>query len=297
MPKKRSSYLARNVACLFAILCCAAALFLRFGTKEGLFSDPLSPGETEIHQIDIGQGDATLIRTAESTVLIDAGDNGYGDTVVRYLLSQHIKSLDLVIATHPHADHIGGMRDVLEKFEVKQILMPELPANLIPTSTTYEKLIAMIAEKGMFLEKAEPGKTVALPDCSIEILAPVGKYQDLNNYSIAGRLVSGEFRYFFGGDMEKEAEEDLLALNPDLKADVQKISHHGSDTSNTAAMLDAVGAKVALISVGKGNSYGHPHEDVLERLEERGIKYYRTDQAGNIVVNWKNGEITVETSR
>ncbi len=306
MGNRKSAHLVRNLICLLIVLCCAMGIFLKFTGDSAsffdrlfhpAFSDAPKAGEVEIHQIDVGQGDATLIRTAESAVLIDAGDIGCGDTVVRYLMSRHLKSLDLVIATHPHADHIGGMREVLEQFEVKRIMMPQLSGNLIPTSATYEKLISTIAEKGMFLEKAEPNTVISLPDCEIEILAPVESYQDLNNCSIAGRLISGEFRYFFGGDMEKEAEHDLLQQNPDLKADVQKLSHHGSDTSNTAAFLDAVGAKIALISVGKGNSYGHPHKEVLDRLEKRGIQYYRTDQSGNIVVKWENGEIAVKTSR
>ncbi len=311
MPKgkKKRGFLWRLTCILVALILVLAGTYLacdQFDVSIPVMSDwfsgtategTLAKDEVRVHQINVGQGDSTLIQTAETTILIDAGDVGYGDTVVQYLQKQQITTIDLLIITHPHADHIGGMTTVVEQLEIGRVLLPNLPSSLTPTTATYEKLLSAISTKGLMLEKAVAGSTITLADCSLEIFAPVGSYDDLNSYSIAGRFSANGFTFFFGGDIEADAEEDILANYSDLTADVMKVSHHGSNTSNTEEFLEAVSPKYALISVGQDNSYGHPHEEVLERLEALGIRVYRTDTDGNIMVDYLDGDITILTNQ
>jgi len=235
----------------------------------------------EVHFIDVGQGDAMLIKKGNQAMIIDAGKNVSGDLVVKYLKKQKVKNLEYVIGTHPHEDHIGGLDLVIDNFEIGKVIMP----NAIATTKTFEDVLDSISKKGLKITKAKAGDVYDLNGAKFTILAPnQDEYPNLNNYSIVVKLSYGANSFLFTGDAEKESEEEILAKDKrSLKADVLKVGHHGSVTSTLQEFLDAVNPNVAVISLGVDNPYGHPHKEVSERLESKNIKIYRTDLHGNIV--------------
>ncbi|WP_308752839.1 ComEC/Rec2 family competence protein [uncultured Anaerotruncus sp.] len=275
---------------------------------DGLYeSAGLSPaavtraeGELAVHYVDVGQADCELIQTPEQTVLIDAGDVGGGDAVAAYLKAQDVERIDLLIATHPHADHIGGMADVVNQFEIGKVLFAETPKSLTPTSKTYERLLDAIADKELKVAKAQPGIKYDLGGGAIlTVLGPMDEYRDdLNENSVVCRLDFGETAFLFTGDASRQSENDLVkAYGDGLSADVLKLGHHGSDTSSQEKWLNAVDPEIAVCCVGWDNSYGHPSPKVLERLEKRGVTLYRTDRSGTVVVTSDGEQLSVQTEK
>lgn len=235
----------------------------------------------EVHFIDVGQGDATLIRQGEHAMLIDAGDNSKGTAVQSYLQSQKIEKLDYVIGTHPDSDHIGGMDVILYKFDWDMVMMPELEKD----TRTYEDVVKVIQDKNKKITVPVPGETYSLGEAEFTIVCPQkAEYgANSNNYSIGLRLTFGENSFLFTGDAEEASEEDMLESGMELSADVFKAAHHGSDTANTEEFLKAVQPKTVVISCGEGNSYGHPRAAVMNELRQMRIEVYRTDEQGTIV--------------
>ncbi len=236
--------------------------------------------DLKVHFIDVGQGDSTLIEKNGHFMLIDAGERDQSETVVSYLEKQGVKTLDYVIGTHPHSDHIGGLEAVIRKFGVQKVFLPEKEH----TTKVYERLLDAIADKDLKITVPKPGDTYSLGDASFQIIAPMRDYGDnLNNWSIGLRLVYGENSFVLCGDAEKAAEEDMEASGFPLKADVLKLSHHGSSTSSFPDFMNMADPEYAVISCGKNNDYGHPHKEILDMLKKRNIKVLRTDQLGTIV--------------
>ena len=271
---------------------------------------PVSDSETaadtacQVHVIDVGQGDSILITTDEKAVLIDAGETQYGEQVVDYIKGLGISQLDLVIATHPHSDHIGGLGAVLAQVRTKELMMPELPENLIPTTSVYERMLDRMENHGIDGVIAEPGLTYDLGSgTTLTVLGPVaeaaaeGLYDNLNDYSVVCRVDCGERSFLFTGDMEVVAEDDLLQAGANLDADVMKMGHHGSSTSSGGLFLDAVSPSAAAISCGKDNDHGHPHREIRAELKDRQIPGYRTDLEGSILFSCDGKTITVETEK
>lgn len=245
--------------------------------------------DLKVHFIDVGQGDSTLIEKDGHFMLIDAGERDQGEIVASYLEKQGVKTLDYVIGTHPHSDHIGGLETVIRKFGVQKVLLPEKEH----TTKVYERLLDAIADKGLKVTIPKPGDGYSLGEASFQIIAPVRDYGDnLNNWSIGLRLVYGKNSFVLCGDAEKEAEEDMAAGGLPLKADVLKLSHHGSSTSSAPGFMDKVDPEYAVISCGKNNDYGHPHREILEMLKKRNIKALRTDQLGTIVAVSDGSKVT-----
>lgn len=245
-----------------------------------------------IYFFDIGQGDCTILTQGEHSMIIDAGDNNKGTAVQAYLEYLGIESLDYAILTHPDADHIGGMDVVLYKFDCDTILMPDKEVN----TRTYDDVIQSMKSKNETAIHPEVGETYEFGDAEFTILAPLKKYSDNNNNSIVLRLTHGENTFLFTGDAEEPAEEDMLEANTDLKADVLKAGHHGSNTATSDAFLEAVSPDYAVISCGEGNKYGHPHAEVLNKFRTEGITIYRTDEQGTIVATSDGEAITWNTS-
>ncbi len=278
-------------------------ILLLFLTLSLLFSSCTSPAETppveeekstlQITYLDVGQGDCTffLLPNGE-TMLIDAGNQGDEQTIIQYIQKQDVTALDYVIATHPHADHIGGMAEVIRTFDVKNVYMPKRAH----TSETFENLLDTIAEKDLTIQTAKAGKVLFDEDeLKAEFLAPVGdNYSNLNNYSAVLRLTYNEKHFLFMGDAEQEVENELLESGQDLSADVLKVGHHGSDTSSSKGFLEAVRPSFAVISVGVENSYGHPDPVTLTTLQELQADIWRTDEKGTVIVICDGENITVQ---
>lgn len=242
-------------------------------------------GEISVHFIDVGQGDCALIVAGDKRVLIDSGEAIYASRVINYISRLGFRRIDYVIATHPHEDHIGGMADILEEFAVDNIIMPEIPNELLPMSKEFEKLLDVIEKKGILAEYSRIGRKFVLGNgAELEILAPVhNDYASLNNFSIVCRLVHGNRSFLFTGDIERAAESDIVNSGEYIRSDVIKIPHHGGTSSSTPVFVEAVSPEYAVISVGKGNSYGHPKTEVLERLWNIGCEVITTMNSGNIV--------------
>lgn len=244
-------------------------------------SSPTPSGQLAVHFIDVGQGDAILIQTPQQNILIDAGDRG--NTIVNYLKTQGVTSLDLVIGTHPHADHIGGIINVLQSFPVKEVIDP----GVVHTSKTFEDYLTLIDEKNINFTEGRTGITRDLGSgAKMEILHPSSPSSShLNDASIVAKVTFGQVSFMLTGDAEQASEgQILLQSQVQPTSTILKVGHHGSRTSTTTAFLKAVNPKVAVIMVGKGNTYGHPHEETLQKLADAGVDIYRTDIHGTIVI-------------
>lgn len=262
--KKYSSHIVLSV--LFLLCICVGQL----QAASGL----------EVHFLNVGQGDATLIRCGDHAMLIDAGGEDDTEPVLNYILNkQGLTELDYVIGTHPHEDHIGSLDEVIKAVEVGEVMLPEVTTN----TNTFLEVLTAIEENGLEITVPEPGETYELGDASFTVIAPNESYGDeLNNWSIGIKITYGDTSFVFTGDAETDAEKDIIASGANLRADVWKAAHHGSDTSNSEAILEAVQPDYAVISCGQNNSYGHPNAEVLERFEKRNIQVFRTDQQGTI---------------
>ncbi|MDL2300914.1 MBL fold metallo-hydrolase [Lachnospiraceae bacterium OttesenSCG-928-D06] len=234
----------------------------------------------EIHFIDVGQGDATLIKCGDAAMLIDAAENSKGTLIQNYLQKQGIKKLDYLILTHPDADHIGGAAVVITKFEIDTVFM----SNFEKDNKTYRNLLQTLSEKRLSWSMPEIGSSYTLGESTFTIVGPVKNYENPNDASIALRLEFGNTSFLFSGDAEEGAEADILATGLELQADVYKVGHHGSKSSSSLEFLDAINPTYAVISCEEGNSYGHPHAQTMNSLRERGISVYRTDEQGSLIV-------------
>lgn len=245
-----------------------------------------------VHFIDVGQGDSILIQQKDHSMLIDAGENDQGETVVSYLEEQGISRLDYVVGTHPHSDHIGGLDDVIQAFEVGRVFLPPIEH----TTATFEDVLDAVEEQGLSLTMPQTGDVWELGDASFTILAPNKDYgDDLNNWSIGIRVEYGQNHVVLCGDAEAQAEEDICENGLELQADILKAGHHGSSTSSSDLFLDRVSPAWAVIQCGQGNSYGHPHAETLKKFQQRGIGVFRTDLDGTIVASSDGTAITWHT--
>ncbi|WP_251861230.1 ComEC/Rec2 family competence protein [Clostridium sp. Marseille-Q2269] len=238
--------------------------------------------ELKVHYINVGQGDSILIQTKNENILIDAGTRKDSHSVIDYLKKQNIKKLDYVIATHPHEDHIGGMPKVIDEFEIKNFYAPKKTTN----TKIFKDMILGLKKKNLKINVAKAGVSLNLSNNVIlNFLAPVkNNYNNLNDYSAVVKIIDGNTKFLFTGDAEKNSEKDMLNSNADLSSDVLKIGHHGSHSSSSKEFLDKVDPKIAIISCGKNNDYGHPHKETMKELQKRNIKIYRTDIDDNIVL-------------
>lgn len=243
---------------------------------------PSSTSDTVVYAIDVGQADSLLIVSGSSAMLIDGGNNSDGDDVVKFVKDHGVKELDVVIATHPHEDHIGGLDDVIHSFPVKKVIESKETS----TSTTYKDFSNAIKSKNVPVEYPNNQK-FSIGSSQVEILGPIKDYEDVNDDSVVARVSVGNVSFLFTGDMEGVAEQDLLnKLGPTT---VLKVGHHGSTTSTSQEMLDKVKPQIAVISVGTNNKYHHPAPTTVNRLKEFGAQVYETDINGMVYI-WTNGK-------
>ncbi|WP_312193018.1 ComEC/Rec2 family competence protein [Exiguobacterium sp.] len=260
------------------ILLALCLIVIFYTTRD---EEPPAPtaGQMEIYGFDVGQGDSTFIRTKEEAILIDGGNNGKGEEVVRYLQKLGVKRLTAVIATHPDADHIGGLDTVLDAFPVDSVYAPRVTH----TTETYRDFLLAVKREGVTIKSVKAGLKIPSEAARFTFLAPLTDgTQDLNSWSAVLRVEHGQDRFLFMGDAPIRTERQLLESNADVRADVLKLGHHGADTSSSLPFLQAVSPKRALISAGKDNAYRHPRPSVLQELKAERITIDRTDQSGTI---------------
>ena len=253
--------------------------------------------ELEVHVIDVGNADSILVRNQGVNLLIDAGERNDGERVVAYLEDHGVEKLDYVIATHADADHIGGMKTVIENMEIGAFIMAFMPEGYTPTTSTYAGMLEALADKGMKITPAKVGAHYSLGDARVDILGPAADFEENNNQSVVCKVTFGSRKFLFMGDAEKEAEAALLAAGADLSADVLKAGHHGSSTSTSAELLEAVKPSYAILTCGLDNSYGHPHPEVVERLKEAGVTIYRSDANGTVVITTDGETLHFQTEK
>lgn len=245
-----------------------------------------SSGDAYVHFIDVGQGSSALIQVGNKGILIDGGERDYGDYVSDYINSCGVDTLCLVVASHPHSDHIGGLLDVIDDFQIDKVLMPELTDINTPSTKVYEDLLDSIIERDLTVSVAQVGDKYSFEGVDLEIFGPTEQFEDLNDMSIICKANVNGTEFMFLGDAEKpalSASYSELNYKADFSSDVIAMGHHGSSTSVYNSFLNAVDADVAVISCGRDNSYGHPHEEALDYIKENGMTLYRTDYEGDIV--------------
>lgn len=232
-----------------------------------------------IHYIDVGQGDATLIKCKDEVMVIDGGDSSTSSKFISYLKKQGVDKIDYMVATHPHADHISGLVGALNTFEVTNILRGSDKSN----SKVFKSMENLIKEKNVKDIVPSIGDSFYLGDAKCTVVGPTAYNFDTNNNSISIRIEHGMNSFLFTGDAEKISESAMMYTGEELRSEVFQAGHHGSRTSNSVEFLKEVNPKYVVISCGDNNKYGHPNYETMETLKKMNVKLYRTDEQGNIV--------------
>lgn len=243
---------------------------------DGVISQIPQDGNLRVYCLDVGQGDSILVVNNDKTMLIDASTNKMGSKVVKYLQDLGISRIDYLVGTHPHEDHIGGLDNVIKNFEIGKFYMPKKLAN----TKTFEDVLNAASSKNLKISAPNIGDKFSVGNANCEVMAIDNNAEDLNDCSIVIQMECNGIKYLFTGDAGT-AVENSRSWN---QIDILKVGHHGSRTSSTKKFLEQIKPKVALISVGTGNDYGHPTEEALKRLTNIGAKIYRTDESETIMV-------------
>lgn len=247
----------------------------------------------KVHYLDVGQGDSIFIELPNNeTMLIDAAESYQSENIINYLKNLNYQKIDYVIGTHPHTDHIGGLRDIINTFEIGKIYMPKV----VSTTKTYESLLMAIKDKNLKINTAKAGTSIIDTDAlKINILAPNNStYTELNNYSVVTKITYGTTKLLFMGDAEKLSENEI---KENVTADVIKIGHHGSNTSSSIDFIKKVNAKYGIISVGINNKYNLPKEETITNWENSGTKIYLTSINGTITAISDGTNIKIESEK
>lgn len=247
----------------------------------------------KVHYLDVGQGDSIFIELPNNeTMLIDAAESYQSENIINYLKNLNYQKIDYVIGTHPHTDHIGGLKDIINTFEIGKIYMPKV----VSTTKTYESLLMTIKDKNLKINTAKAGTSIIdIDTLKINILAPNNStYTELNNYSVVTKITYGSTKFLFMGDAEKLSENEI---KENVTADVIKIGHHGSNTSSSIDFIKKVNAKYGIISVGLNNKYNLPKEETITNWENSGTKIYLTSTNGNITAISDGTNIKIESEK
>jgi len=247
-----------------------------------------------VYFVDVGQGDGIVIRNKEQYIVIDGGEWNNSGAVTGLLNELGTTEIELYVATHPHSDHIGAAPDIFEDFSVKSVMTTSFSEFNIPTTKTYEMFLTAVEKEECEVIFAGAGDSFTVGEMTLDVFAPVQETADYNNMSIVFKLTYGQTSFLFTGDAEKDSEALMLESGADLKADVLKLGHHGSSDSTSESFFETVSPRVAVISCGKNNDYGHPHREILRLLEESGITFYRTDEDGTVVIFSDGKDIFIE---
>ena len=250
-------------------------------------------GETlTVHFIDVGQADCALLECGGEFMLIDGGNVEDSLLVVSYLQSCGVEELKTVVCTHAHEDHVGGLPSVLAVYPTQTVYAPTSTYS----SNCFDDFMYYVDQQGLTVTTPSPGDEMTLGSAEITVLGPVESYADTNNTSIVLKVEFGETAFLFTGDMETDAENDMLDYwegRMDWNVDVLKVGHHGSSTSSSYRLVYETDPEYAIISCGKDNSYGHPHDEIVERYNEAGVPMFRTDELGTITAVSDGRQVTI----
>ena len=250
-------------------------------------------GTLTVTWLDVGQGDAAVIQCGGQSMLIDGGKPEKSSYIYAWLQQHGLSYLDVIVATHVDADHIGGLSGALNYASVGTAYCPETTG----TTETFQSFVKYLAQRGKQITVPTAGETFALGGAQIQILGPLHRAEDSNDNSIVLKVSFGATSFLFTGDAERAEEQDLLNSGVNLQSTVLKVGHHGSDTSTSYPFLRAVAPQYAVISVGAGNSYSHPTEAVLSRLRDAGVTTFRTDMQGEITAVSDGQTINFSTAK
>lgn len=286
------------VSLVFEVICISGLtswnkLFSFFGIVDSLQKD----SDFTIYYLDVGQGDCSIVICDDEILMIDTSTSNQFYNIRTNLFMLEIDKIDYLIATHPHDDHIGSAIEIINHYEVSNIMMPKISITNQESSLMYDNLIKAIVDNDVTPNAVSYGDSFMLGSAKVEILSPTKQDDNINNMSVVFKITYKNTSFLFTGDSEKEIEKQLLRNNVDISADVLKISHHGSDSSTTKDFLSTVNPDYAIISSGKDNTYGHPSKGVIERLEEIGIIPYITSMNGNITVTSDGDKVTVVSEK
>lgn len=246
-------------------------------------TEPENPDELVIHFMDVDQADCMLLIAGDTTVMIDGGNTPTNWDVLAYLRRFGVDQIDLMVNTHPHGDHAGGLPTVLSNIPTEQVWYSDSTYDV----PVYNSFLQIISQKGIKLSHPEPGTVYASDGLTITVLGPTNpgnSYEDLNDSSLVLMVQYGQRKFLFTGDMEAYAERELVNSQFSLKADVLKVGHHGSYSSTSLEFLNEVDPDYGVISCGRDNEYGHPHDAPVNRLNRAGVELYRTDLMGSVVL-------------
>lgn len=274
IKKRHFKYLF--ISLLFLLLFSSSSLYIR-----KISSKKLNPNLMYVHYINVDQGDSILIQVNNKNLLIDSGPKSHKRQLIKYLNSLGISSLDYVIATHPHDDHIGNMNTIINTYEVRSFYAPKVYSY----TKSFEQMVEALKTKNLKIIPIQRGcNTINLGNQTLtEVFSPINdEYDNENNYSAVIKISFGNTSFLFTGDAEKEIEDKLSSLHDDISSDVLKIAHHGSSSSTTESFLTSVNPKYAVISAGRNNIYGHPDKETLSKLKKYNINILRTDIQNNI---------------
>lgn len=295
--KKAVTLIIGFIVLLFAVLDLTGIVsFDSLLIKAGVEDKPAEHAQTEVHFIDVGQGDSTLVISQGEAMLIDSGDKDDDNNIEKYLEKQGVTEIKYLIATHPHADHIGEMSEIIDEFQVDKFIMPKVKADKTPTTAIYENMLKSLKAKGLKINQAKPME-FELGSCKVELFTSKKDYENLNDYSTLVKITDGDNSFLITGDCETTEEADILSQGYDVSAKVLKAGHHGSSTSSGVDFLNKVMPRYAVISCGKGNKYGHPHEETVTRLKKYASYLYVTADVGTVVFSSDGEGLSVTTEK
>ena len=273
-------------------ICIAALLCILLSGCVQIIDEPVSTVSGEglwVHYLDVGQADCALLECDGEYILIDGGNVGDSNMVVSYLEKNGVEELKAVICTHAHEDHVGGLPGVLAVYPTEAVYAPTRTY----ASNCFDDFVYYTDQQGLNITIPAVGDTILFGQAEATVLGPVKSYAETNNTSLVLMVRYGDSRFLFTGDMETDAEADLLDSGADLKADVLKAGHHGSDTSTSYRFLYECAPEHTVISVGTNNKYGHPGAETLSRLQDADTAIYRTDRLGTVIAHSDGNQITV----
>ena len=301
LKKHEIKKLLKSLILLVFLIFLAVAFFLT-NTKENYWenlseklniSSQVTNSEMEVHFLNVGGADCAYIRCGDYKILIDAADKEPTESVCEYLSNHNVKKLDLVIMSHPHRDHIGQMKSVIDNFEIGKFVQSDIPESVLPTSVTYENMLKALVDKKVNTKTLAAGDKFNLGDLKFKVLGPVKSSENINNCSLVVKVVYKDVSFLFTGDAEKFEENSMLKSKRNLNATVLKVGHHGSTTSTTPNFLKSVNPKYVVVS-----SENKPNKNsVIKRLEESCDKVYTTYENGNIVFATDGNNIDIKTEK